>query len=357
MKLTLSENIRAFRKERKLTQEQLAEVLGVTTGAVYKWESGQSVPELDMIVEMADFFDTSVDVLLGYKMKDNSLSRTVERINRYLYNGDPLALTEAEKVLKKYPHSFEVVLRCAAAYLILGSVSHDKGRLRRSLELFEQSLLLISQNRDPEISEFVIYGNMGTAYIAMGEYDKGLELMKAHNAGALFSDMIGVTLAAFMHQPGEAEPYLTTALLQSLAQTINVVYGYAFVYDAQGDYRMEEEVLRWGLEMLKGIKETDVPTFMDKTFAMLLILLAHAGIRSGKAADARLSLRKAAGYVRSFDSDPHYSLISLRFVEVKENIGLYDCFGLTAQESVENMLRMLQDQDLDQLWKEVCEDV
>ena len=62
MKLTLSENIRSFRKERKMTQEQLATVLGVTVGAVYKWESGLSVPELDLIVEMADFFDTSVDV-------------------------------------------------------------------------------------------------------------------------------------------------------------------------------------------------------------------------------------------------------------------------------------------------------
>ena len=35
----LAENIRAFRKARSLTQEQLAEVLGVTTGAVYKWEA------------------------------------------------------------------------------------------------------------------------------------------------------------------------------------------------------------------------------------------------------------------------------------------------------------------------------
>ena len=49
MKPALSENIRSFRKQRKLTQEQLAEVLGVTTGAVYKWESGLSYPELGFV--------------------------------------------------------------------------------------------------------------------------------------------------------------------------------------------------------------------------------------------------------------------------------------------------------------------
>ena len=45
MDMKLAENIRTFRKERSLTQEQLSEVLGVTAGAVYKWEAGLSVPD------------------------------------------------------------------------------------------------------------------------------------------------------------------------------------------------------------------------------------------------------------------------------------------------------------------------
>ena len=42
MEIKLAESIRTFRKERSLTQEQLAEVLGVTVGAVYKWAAGVS---------------------------------------------------------------------------------------------------------------------------------------------------------------------------------------------------------------------------------------------------------------------------------------------------------------------------
>ena len=49
MKMMLAENIRAFRKERSLTQEQLSEALGVTAGAVYKWEAKLSIPELELI--------------------------------------------------------------------------------------------------------------------------------------------------------------------------------------------------------------------------------------------------------------------------------------------------------------------
>ena len=69
MQIRLAENIRALRRQHRFTQEQLAESLGVTPGAVYKWEAGLSQPELAIIVELSDLFDTSVDVLLGYEMK------------------------------------------------------------------------------------------------------------------------------------------------------------------------------------------------------------------------------------------------------------------------------------------------
>ena len=44
MQIRLSENIRALRRRHGLTQEQLAEALGMTPGAVYKWEAGLSQP-------------------------------------------------------------------------------------------------------------------------------------------------------------------------------------------------------------------------------------------------------------------------------------------------------------------------
>lgn len=52
----LAENIRALRKEKRMTQEQLAECLDVTVGAVSKWESGATTPDLSMIMELAHFF-------------------------------------------------------------------------------------------------------------------------------------------------------------------------------------------------------------------------------------------------------------------------------------------------------------
>ena len=59
MQVMLAENIRAFRREKKLTQEQLAEVLGVTVGTVSKWESATSTPDVGLIMESGRYAGAS----------------------------------------------------------------------------------------------------------------------------------------------------------------------------------------------------------------------------------------------------------------------------------------------------------
>lgn len=62
--MSLSEKITALRTEQKLSQGDVAEKLGVSRQSVSKWETGQSVPELDKIVKLADLFGVSVDELV-----------------------------------------------------------------------------------------------------------------------------------------------------------------------------------------------------------------------------------------------------------------------------------------------------
>ena len=137
MEMMLAENIRMYRKRKRLTQEQLAEDLGVTSGAVYKWEAKLSVPELNMIIVIADYFDTSVDALLGYTMKDNRLSVTVQHLKEYRIKKEYIGLAEAEKALKKFPHAFEVVHESAILYRVFGMERHEEKLLWRALELLD----------------------------------------------------------------------------------------------------------------------------------------------------------------------------------------------------------------------------
>lgn len=75
--LNLANNITRLRRERKITQEELADFLGVTKASVSKWENAQSTPDLLLLLHLAAFFDVTIDELLGYEPR---LSR--EQIRR-----------------------------------------------------------------------------------------------------------------------------------------------------------------------------------------------------------------------------------------------------------------------------------
>ncbi len=65
MNETLGNNIMRLRKENDLTQEQLANGLGITYQAVSKWETGVSSPDISMLPLLADIFEVSIDELFG----------------------------------------------------------------------------------------------------------------------------------------------------------------------------------------------------------------------------------------------------------------------------------------------------
>ena len=354
MKMKLSENIRRFRKERSLTQEQLSEVLGVTAGAVYKWEAKLSVPDLDLIVEMADFFDTSVDVLLGYEVKDNRREAAVKRLQEYRRSKDRNGLAEAEKALKKYPHSFQIVSESAALYRAFGFESGEKALFHRALELLERSRLLLSQNDDPQISEQTICGRIAQTYLGLDETEKAIELWKAHNADGVYSPQIGHVLAQSDHIE-EAVPFLSEALAKILSDLISTIIGYMNVYMKRGDLASAQAVLTWGIEVLQGLREAEKPNYFDKVSAVLLAALAGAQFLSGRGNEARDTLIKAKELAAFFDASPSYDESDIRFVGRVEGASAHDDMGATATEAVGHTVAQFENEELTALWQSVME--
>lgn len=68
--MNLSEKLIHLRKEKKLSQLQLAEILGVSRQAVSKWESGNTMPDITNIIELGRFYHVSLDYLLNCNLND-----------------------------------------------------------------------------------------------------------------------------------------------------------------------------------------------------------------------------------------------------------------------------------------------
>ena len=353
MTINLADTIRAFRKARSLTQQQLADALGVTVGAVYKWEANLSAPDLSLLVELADLFDTSVDVLLGYNMKSNKQVDTVARLKEYQHNRDESGLAEAEKALLRYPNCFDIVYQSAMLYYLFGLMDDDKPLLHRSIELMERAILLLGQNTDPKISELSITYDMAGAYSELGEEEKALELLKSNNPRGINDDVIGQSLATFCNRPEEAVEYLSTALVSVSAMLIRIASGFVNVYFKREDYASGAAILKLTLDFFAGLKLEGKNNMFDKPCVSFHICLAHAQLKLGKFDDARASILVAKKLAEEFDRNPRYSADSLRFVSAVKQQTAFDSLGSTAAETAAKTVSSLENESLSRMWEEI----
>ena len=107
--MDLSEKLLNLRKANDLTQEQLAEKTGVSRQSVSKWESGQSVPELDKIVALCEIFNVSTDYLLKPSEIDLLSAKTQMLENQQ---------KSLENAMQKKERRKNLIFGCAAIYLI-----------------------------------------------------------------------------------------------------------------------------------------------------------------------------------------------------------------------------------------------
>lgn len=72
--------LRELRKEKNLTQEQLAEVLDVSGRTVSRWETGSNMPDISLLVELADFYDVSIPEIMNGERKSETMNENVKKM-------------------------------------------------------------------------------------------------------------------------------------------------------------------------------------------------------------------------------------------------------------------------------------
>jgi len=104
MKLYIGEQLKALRKEKQITQEALAEVLGVSYQSVSRWELGVCYPDVELLPTIANYFGVSIDKLLSNDVdsKEAELNRFYEKLNTLEF-GSLEQLQFIEEYYHKYP--------------------------------------------------------------------------------------------------------------------------------------------------------------------------------------------------------------------------------------------------------------
>ena len=105
--MNIGQKIKALRQENNLTQEDLAEALGVSFQAVSRWENGTTYPDITLLPIIASMFDVTIDYLFDmdtYKINDEI--NKIKEQDDMLFNQGKIKERELllENALKKYPN-------------------------------------------------------------------------------------------------------------------------------------------------------------------------------------------------------------------------------------------------------------
>ena len=336
MENRLAENIRKYRKELGLNQEDLAERLGITLGTVSKWERGISEPDLQYIMDLAELFHVSVDVMIGFTMRGNNADKEAERIST-LENEAPLEETAAEydRALMKFPNHFDIVYGAAKCYMQIGVVYKREPELRRAIELLRHAIDLFSQNKDPELNELDLSNDIAQCYATLKEYRRAIEEYKKNNVCGINDAEIGLLLTENEKNPKEGIKYIQRAFLNQIGTTITSMSGFVIYYRDTGNTERVIQSVEWTLEYLKSLKEDPKEKcYLDKMICLHYFLLAIGMDMTGRDQKAEDSLVNAVRMAKAFDEHPVYTLDNILFAEKARGSTVYDNAGPTAMESL-----------------------
>lgn len=122
MDMKIGEKIMELRKAKKLTQEQLADLLGVSAPAVSKWETDSSYPDITMLCPLARALDTDVDTLLSYEetLPEEKQGRYMtEIIEMIREDREQEAEERLEQLLHSYPSAASLKFSAIAAFSLM----------------------------------------------------------------------------------------------------------------------------------------------------------------------------------------------------------------------------------------------
>lgn len=119
------EFLKHLRKEKGLTQEQLAEHFYVSSRTVSRWETGSNMPDLDMLIELADYYDVDIrEIIDGERKSENMDNETKDTLKKVAEYAAEESKKRKEKLRTMLAGSTCLMLVC---YLLFGS--EHKGKL------------------------------------------------------------------------------------------------------------------------------------------------------------------------------------------------------------------------------------
>lgn len=176
MTTTIGTNLRKLRLKKGLTQEQVAEVLGVSPQAISRWENDTAYPDITLLPGLAIFYNTSVDAIVGMDelRKEETLCRIHTQINELVIAGKPdEAIGLIRESLKTYPGDYGLTMSLGET---LAHKTDDPAATREAITIAQR---VLSTDEVSMKAKSTTAANLLFLYLRSGQMDEARALIRS----------------------------------------------------------------------------------------------------------------------------------------------------------------------------------
>lgn len=246
--INIAKVVSAKRKERGITQDELADYMGVSKASVSKWETGLSYPDITLLPGLANYFNISIDELLEYtpQMSKKDIKTFYHKLAaRFAEEPFDRVMVQCREIIKKYyscfPLLFEMAVLLMNHCMLAGDPKKAKEILREAADLCQR---VKSESGDVQLSKDALH-LQAVCLLSLGEPLEVLDLL-GEEIGVLKSEESLIARAC--HLMGKTEKAVEVTQV-NIYQHLMVVFDsllYALIL-ADRDMGRVEEILRRAL--------------------------------------------------------------------------------------------------------------
>ena len=220
------------RKEKGITQEELANYIGVTSASVSKWETEQSYPDILLLPQLAAYFNISIDELMGYEpqMTKKDIGKLYYKLYEDLSN-KPFdeVIEQCREKIRKYFSCFPLLLQMGS-FLINASGFTDCKEKSSALmsEAKELFVRVKAESDDAELIKSALYMEAVCSAV-LGNHNEVIELLGKPSEAILPHETLLASAYRMTDRNKEAETVLQVGIYQYIVASLSLLSSYVML--------------------------------------------------------------------------------------------------------------------------------
>ena len=242
--MRIGEQIKKYRKNEGLTQEQVANYLGVSTPAVNKWEKGNTYPDISLLPQLARLLKIDMNELFSFReeLTEKEIGQFVNELSALSLDSFPKAFEIAARKIQEYPHCDLLIYTIATVLngaLTLSDLNDERKAKYHAVIIEWLERKADSQDEKVRNSSIIM---LAAKYVQLGKYEEANDLLNKIPDTVIDATIMKTNVLAHQEGTDTAALFLEGKLLQAVTNIQSYLYKLIEMEEETGNHDKAEAI-------------------------------------------------------------------------------------------------------------------